>query len=354
MALHRKHGYAALVIGGFSGVIYWINRAWGVGVPGALVLASQTFGMFFLGVLGIWEIQDHWHRRWERRGRPPCDQLETRAVEIPLASAGAEGAKDLKLVGTLVWDARHPLDPARPAPCVILCHGYSDTRRDVAFLAEGLALAGFVVLTYDARGHGASKHIGSRNNLTVKYHHDFQHVVTRAHAIPGVDPGQVHAMGASMGGSTALIGGINDSRVAKIVALATVSNFRENISRHPVPLSREWWVRLLYGVKGMTIYPDGPENEKISPLLQVQHFMTERGARGTHSPPESLGRRLLLVHAKDDKIISWRRAVENAAAASLPPDHLVLLDWGGHMFLKQEAFVVALVARFLQPATGGA
>src|SRR6476659_6284288 len=68
-------------------------------------------------------------------------------VEVP-AGAG--------LPGTITLDTTLYLPAATPAPAVLVAHGFGGTKASVDTDARALVDRGFVVLTWSARGFGAS------------------------------------------------------------------------------------------------------------------------------------------------------------------------------------------------------
>ncbi|MBO0831219.1 MAG: alpha/beta hydrolase, partial [Actinobacteria bacterium] len=76
--------------------------------------------------------------------------LTIRNVRIPVAD-GPQGNQHV------VLDASFFLPPGGgKVPAVLLAHGFGETKDDVRPQAEDLARAGFAVLTWSARGFGAS------------------------------------------------------------------------------------------------------------------------------------------------------------------------------------------------------
>src|SRR4249919_4302539 len=113
-------------------------------------------------------------------------------------------------------------------PAVLLAHGFGETKNAVSPQAEKLARAGFAVLTWSARGFGASTgQIGLDSpDYEVK---DVEQLVTWLARQPRVlldhpgDP-RVGITGASYGGGISLLAAAYDRRIDAVVAQSTWNN----------------------------------------------------------------------------------------------------------------------------------
>jgi ABC-2 type transport system ATP-binding protein len=113
-------------------------------------------------------------------------------------------------------------------PAVLLAHGFGETKDAVRAQAEDLARAGFAVLTWSARGFGASTgQIGLDSpDYEVK---DVEQLVTWLARQPRVlldhpgDP-RVGITGASYGGGISLLAAAYDHRIDAVVAQSTWNN----------------------------------------------------------------------------------------------------------------------------------
>ncbi|HEY3384807.1 MAG TPA: alpha/beta fold hydrolase [Vicinamibacterales bacterium] len=118
--------------------------------------------------------------------------------------------------------------PSRPGPAVILLHMQTRSREDWNAVASRLVDAGFVVLTLDFRGHGASdpapagsgSQDATRLQLDVKAARAF--LAARREAIPG----RVGIAGASIGANVAALFAQNDLTVRSLVLLSPGLEYR--------------------------------------------------------------------------------------------------------------------------------
>ncbi|MGZ4231396.1 MAG: alpha/beta hydrolase [Solirubrobacteraceae bacterium] len=132
------------------------------------------------------------------------------------ASLGLAGARDVtfpardgvRLAGWYV--------PGRNGAAVIVLHGSHDTRVDVLAYLRMLATAGYAVLAYDARGHGASA--GQTNALGWRGAEDVAGAVGFLRRQHGVDAHEIAALGLSMGAEEALRAAASGVPLAAVIA----------------------------------------------------------------------------------------------------------------------------------------
>jgi ABC-2 type transport system ATP-binding protein len=148
-----------------------------------------------------------------------ADDLRTEDARIP----SGEGADAVELDTTLYLPAGASAE--HPAPAVLLAHGFGGSKRSVAADARDLAGRGYVVLTWSARGFGASTgQIGLDDpRYEVADVSTLLDVLARRDDVlldaPG-DP-RVGIAGASYGGALALLAAAYDHRVDAIVPQIT-------------------------------------------------------------------------------------------------------------------------------------
>ncbi|MFF9182797.1 alpha/beta hydrolase [Streptomyces misionensis] len=90
-----------------------------------------------------------------------------------------------------------PQPAASPAPCVVMAHGWSSTKRmHLDRFAEVFAAAGLAVLVYDNRGWGESEAAPGKPRHEIdpwEQIRDYQHAITYAQNHPDVDPDRIGA-----------------------------------------------------------------------------------------------------------------------------------------------------------------
>ncbi|HEX5566226.1 MAG TPA: alpha/beta hydrolase, partial [Streptomyces sp.] len=118
--------------------------------PRGRLFAAATAAVAVLAGAGVW-------------AAAPDDGPSVRHVErtftVPESSGGErDGGRDGGSGGTVRIDASYFTagDPAARRPAVLLGHGFGGSKEDLRAQAEDLARSGYAVLTWSARGFGAS------------------------------------------------------------------------------------------------------------------------------------------------------------------------------------------------------
>jgi pimeloyl-ACP methyl ester carboxylesterase len=109
--------------------------------------------------------------------------------------------------------------PNRPSPGIVLVHMLGRSKDEWAALAERLQQSGATVLAIDLRGHGAS---AGTNAMLPPMTSDVRAGVDWLASRPGVRPGSVAIVGASLGASLAAIVA-SETPVVRAVALISPS-----------------------------------------------------------------------------------------------------------------------------------
>jgi len=145
------------------------------------------------------------------------DDIGVETMTVP-----ADGDEDIDLDTNLYVPAAAE---DTPAPAVILGHGFGGSKDSVETEAQALAGAGYVVLTYSARGHGASGGLIGLNDpefeiadlsVMIDLLADRAEVTTDSDGDPVVG-----VTGASYGGALSLLGAGYDDRIDAIVPQIT-------------------------------------------------------------------------------------------------------------------------------------
>lgn len=195
---------------------------------------------------------------------------------------------------------------------VVLVHGFTATKEhpEVIGLAEALAAAGFEVLAYDARGHGASEG-------TCTLGHEERADVAAAVAALRVRHPVVVVVGASMGGIAALRYAADDAELAGVVTVSTPAHWR-------LP-------RSLKGVLLAALTQTPPGRALVARQLRVR--LSRRWEGG--APPIALAARLRIpfaaVHGTDDGYVA-RQAAHDLYDAASGPRRLEVVQGMGHAF----------------------
>ena len=150
---------------------------------------------------------------------PPTATPATSPAPPPAASVEIAAADGLMLEGTY-WSA------PGPGPGVLLLHQCNMDRWSWQPLAEALARNGIHVLAFDFRGFGESKGTGpdfskSGEKLWPSFLDDVDRMVAFFRTMPDVDGERFGVMGASCGGSQALLLALRDPKVKALGFLSS-------------------------------------------------------------------------------------------------------------------------------------
>jgi alpha-beta hydrolase superfamily lysophospholipase len=116
-----------------------------------------------------------------------------------------------------------------PAPCVVLCHGFSGTMDRLFDYAERFAAEGFAALVFDYRGFGESDGEPRQLPDIGGQLADIRAAVACARAHERVDPGRVLLWGNSLGGAHAITVAASDSRITAVVAQIPFNGFPKKV-----------------------------------------------------------------------------------------------------------------------------
>lgn len=207
--------------------------------------------------------------------------------------------------GLLLEGWKIPAQPDRP--WLILCHGVGSNRADLLEIAAGLHAAGFNLLLFDFRAHGASA--GRVTSFGWREQRDLEGALAFLGQQPDIPAKPYGVYGISMGGAVALMVAARDERLAAVVADSPYPNLEDTLGRHLTllyPLPRVpflWFVlatyRLRFGVWPRDVSPQD-STAKLSP------------------------RAVLLIHGADDPRMPVAGTQRMFAAASEPKELWVI------------------------------
>ena len=243
-------------------------------------------------------------------------------------------------------DASLFLPATTPAPAVVLAHGFGGSKDDVASQARSLAQQGFVVVTYSARGFGASGgliHLDSPDYEVA----DARRVIDRLAAMPEVEkdgPGdpRVGVGGASYGGALALLAAGYDRRVDAVAADITWNDLSQALfptaGGDTAGVFKQAWSGQLFSQAARQATPDGCG--EFAPDVCAAYQASAAAGEPTAalrtlmqaSSPSTILNRItvptLLSQGQQDSLFPLDQAVRNAGGIRAP----VRMVWrpGGH------------------------
>ncbi|GAA1907394.1 ABC-2 type transport system ATP-binding protein [Williamsia serinedens] len=273
--------------------------------------------------------------------------VATRGSDSPRITERAETIAGVAEGSTPVsLDASVFLPATTPAPAVVLAHGFGGTKDDVASQARSLAQQGFVVVTYSARGFGASGgliHLDSPDYEVA----DARRVIDRLASMPEVEkdgPGdpQVGVAGASYGGALALLAAGYDRRVDAVAADITWNSLSQALfptaGGDTAGVFKQAWAGQLFSQAARQATSDGCG--KFAPDVCAAYQASAAAGEPTvalralmeASSPSTILNRItvptLLSQGQQDSLFPLDQAVRNAAGIRAP----VRMVWrsGGH------------------------
>jgi len=170
-----------------------------------------------------------------------------------------------------------------PRPVVILVHGWGRTRERMLPYAEMLHPAGFHLLAFDARHHGASDRDGHASMK--KFSEDIIAVVSYLETRTEVDKERIGVLGLSIGGSAAIHAAAHDPRIRAVVTVGSFAHPRDAM--------------LAMGLGHPLLAPGMPLAFRIAEWRV--------GARFDDLAPErhiaGIAGRALLIHGEDDRVV---------------------------------------------------
>jgi fermentation-respiration switch protein FrsA (DUF1100 family) len=213
-----------------------------------------------------------------------------------------------------------------PAPAVVVLHGAGSRKENHADFARAVTRNGFVALTFDNRGHGASEGVlGPRVVI------DVQRLVRFVAERPEVDAGRVALRGSSMGGLLAIHAAAVSEGVAAVAAICPAAE------------------HLMLGDLRRLARGDPPPRGSALESMRVDvpgliAWLEEHDVRDA---VKLLGSKpLMLVHARGDEVVPCELSEELYALAE-EPKRLLLLEAGDHRSAQHDPEIQGEMLRWL-------
>ncbi len=303
--------------------------------------------MTFIFVWLCWslyfELRDFWQFRWYR---VDTLQVKINVVHIPILWSKSDqdySNEEPVLYGEILhWKNTTP-----KSPVVIFSHGFSDDCIYTRHITIPIALSGYDVLTFDSRGSGKSRKTGKTNQF-VEITRDLKDVIKYVKNDPYLGGRPIYLVGISLGSLASIKQGLPDDSVKKIIAIAAMSNYRDNIPQSSITFKKNWWLWLRYTFFGVKMNPLDGINFELSPVLQLKKLRKDYA--NDDDWIDFTSKKLFLIHAKNDKIISFNSFLENRNIAKLKS---IIHNWeifnsGGHNFLQYELPLVSTIITMMQ------
>ena len=321
----KTHKRIIVIIVAFlvSAFIWYVNASWGNTLRVLLIASVLTFLTVYAPFEIYFTFRDIWFDRW--------DSLYLKNLEVKKLTIKVDGQS----IHADVVASKNKEVVKSKNTLIVVSGGFSDKKETLQYYYYPLAIQGYMILAYDARGIGESKKAGKRTDF-LKRIDDFNSIIEWIKSNEDLKNIKIYALGISIGAITVLCAGFPNKNIEKIVAVSSMSHYKQSISTaNPI-------VRFSYHLKGVDLFPDEELNQKFSPYIVIERL------KDTMSPSEwsKFSEKVLLVHAKNDKIIPFVNFEENTSILDLPDEKQLILRKGGHMQKKNELALVGTTLRF--------
>lgn len=305
-------------------VFIWnVNASWGNTFWTCLLLSTTTFLIIYTPFEIYFSWRDIYFDRWER--------LYLKDIVILKEKIVVEGGHlSVNLVQSTNQEALH-----LKKTLIVVSPGFSDKKESLQHIYYPIALEGYTILAYDARGIGESKKTGKRNDF-IKRIEDFKTIVQWIKNHDKFRKFKINCIGISIGALTVLCGGFSDKYIEKIVGISSISKYSENIR-----ISKRI-VKFSYRMKGINLSPNDEINEQLSPYIIIKNLKNNN----SQETWKNLAERVYLIHARNDRIIQFKNFEENRDILELSENQLIL-NKGGHNLKKDELVIVGALLKFL-------
>lgn len=325
-----KRFLVALVGFIISSYIWHVNRnIFSNTIDTCLILSIFVFLITYIPFEAYFSVRKIWYDRWPVL---KVKNLTKEKIKIPIREKGS----NKKLTANLIHKS-DSLKEKQINTIILVNHGYSDTKETLEYLYLPLAMQGYVILAYDARGTGESKKIGKRNQLKKRIE-DHKKVIQWIKDNEKYHDYDIFSIGFSIGAIISLSGSFIDNNVKKIIAISCISRYKRNVRRlNPLIL-------LSYILRGIPLFPDEDLIEKLSPYL----IFKKQKEKLSSEAFKNLSKRVYLVHSKNDRVIKFRNFKENLSILDLPQENKIIFKKGGHTMKKNEVALVGGIMQFLK------
>lgn len=176
---------------------------------------------------------------------------DSRPRTIEIESSGE------RLAATVYGGASAEPAPAKPAPAVLICTGFSGTQDtpSIVAAAEAFAAAGWIVMTFDYRSFGSSSGTPRQVVSVPGQLADIRAAVAYLRTRPDVDAGRVALWGSSLGGGHVITIAARDPAIAAVVAQVPFNGFPKQTDRESLPAKAAYallWAAIRDRVRGWT------------------------------------------------------------------------------------------------------
>jgi len=211
-----------------------------------------------------------------------------------------------------------------------------DKKEALQYIYLPLAVQGYIILAYDARGHGKSKKVGKRGQF-IKRLEDYKILINWVRQHKDLANMEIHSIGFSIGALIVLAGSYMEENIEKIIAISAISDYKKTVKRlNPIVL-------LSFLMKGIKIFPNEEEVKKLSPGLIFKDLKKKL----SEEEWKKYIRKIFLIHSRNDNVIKFHNFKENVSILDLPEKNQLVFRKGGHISKKNEVALTGAILSFL-------
>lgn len=279
-------------------------------------------------------------------------------LNVEIHTSGKIKEKTLKINGLHAKIITSCNTPENQAPVVIMHHGYGSNYRRMLLYAYPVALKGYAVLLYNARGHGKIVKVGGKP-VDERSPGDKTHILNIMKDLRGIvhfiterdDLGRIGFIGISLGAIVGLTYGATMQEIECVIAMAGIHDFKETATRKLRLFSTDWLMKKSFEWSGLEMQPTQLQDRLVSPAFYLDkkmgffdHPVWDEGNAGKG---RTQANKIHLIHAKDDCTVPFWNFLNNKEMLDLPKENYLVLERGNHWFIKQEHLVLGQMMYWL-------
>jgi dienelactone hydrolase len=233
----------------------------------------------------------------------------------------------------------HYREGIKEAPIIVICHGFKGFKNWAFFpvLAESLAYAGYVTLTFNFSRNGIGADLNNFTELNLFENNTYSHelkdlkcvidaIVTGQIGRVLIDPEQIGLVGHSRGGGISILYSQKDPRIKALVtwsAIATVDRFSEEQKKE---FEENGFIEI--------------ENKRTLQIMRVgkellNDINKNKSSLDICSAASALTIPTLIIHGESDETVPVSEAYELYDHLGTTEKELIIIEGGSHTFGAQ-------------------
>jgi len=230
----------------------------------------------------------------------------------------------------------HYREGAKNEPCIVICHGFKGFKNWAffPFLAESLAYAGYIAVTFNFSRNGIGADLQNFTELELfkknTYSHELLDIKSVIDTISSgqigkglIDPERIGLVGHSRGGGVSLLYAYSDPRVKSLVTWSAIST----VNRYSDEVKKQWAKDGFIEI----------ENKRTLQTMQVgiellNDYKKNIAKLDILTTVEDLEIPTLIIHGEADEAVPVEEAHLIYDHLGSPEKELIIIDGGTHTF----------------------